>query len=1176
VSPSLGYNGEETALAIYGRNFYPAVHVNTLESSDASFDAQFQAELVSELTGEVVALSAVTLEDYSSLTASVPDGAEPGWYDLVVTAPSGVSSALPHAFEVTDTKATALLFDTSSEVLYGVIGDMITLNFYLADDDGEEVAEPVEVVFQATGEDIGGLDYADDGGLSGFERLSDGSGVRGALSVDGKGWVTFSTDDAASFSLTLEPADEESQLDGDQRYLIYEPRELNAIEVDIDLDDPVTTIAGDSFGVYLTLVDEEGNPLSQLADILLTETCGGTVLAQNIEFVGSTRVEVAVSVATGDDCPANQIKAWDNNTDSTGLSETFETAPGPLTGLNVVPRAESVVAGEEGFEFRVTPVDEWGNVILDYSQALTFYDEIDGDRQPIGESDCGAIWLSGERDCEVVLTRAGEAVVVSVEDTTDASVTGEAVPIEVRVADPDHLTLELGASEPYAGQSYQLTVAAFDRFENVLTLASKGEEILVFDPLGGTACEKIVVNSDGGYRLVCSSTAAGERSLSVEVPFTDATLSEVVALSVINADLAELVLTPAADTATAGEPFDLLVEGFDEFGNPYISQRTGGGVTLSDSSGSLDTSSVTLDAGGVAEPRVTLYTALDPVTITASHRGTALGAAELTVEAGPLAEVAVTPAATWTWVEEPLAVEIRGLDSWGNVVTDYAGPVELSSPADQFAALTLAAFEGGVAETQLTFSDPALQAVIEALGPGGEAGTSAGVDVLNPDCDDAPVASLELGGGAEAVSCLDGDEVSITAALNAFGEAAAAYHLSVDGADHRRISGPDGEESVTLTADGAGVQVVELAVTDVAACGDVVEALWWVAPNDGTPAGPLTVSAADSEVLLGAGNATDISVQAFDCTGDRASFGGTLRARTDLGSLDASTDGGGHYLLLDGSGQASTQLLAGETFGGDATVEVGLASGAAWGAVTVNLSGDNARPAVLQADPSGATDEEVSRLWLRFSEAISLDAADGDTVALTDGDGAAVALEGYSLDEGDTILEIELAAPLDGGADGYTLTLNGTNLPGAVIDTAGNRMAGEWGTRGSDYTLRFGAVSDAGLTMEGCAAAEDRFFPDGDDSAGEEADAMELQVYASAAPEWWLVEVYSASSELIYAWRYSPAGAKDTLSWDGRDSAGFVAPEGSYTVAVSAVDADDNLSAACEVPLALEQHFRGP
>jgi hypothetical protein len=149
VSPSLGYNGEETALAIYGRNFYPAVHVNTLESSDASFDAQFQAELVSELTGEVVALSAVTLEDYSSLTASVPDGAEPGWYDLVVTAPSGVSSALPHAFEVTDTKATALLFDTSSEVLYGVIGDMITLNFYLADDDGEEVAEPVEVVFQA-------------------------------------------------------------------------------------------------------------------------------------------------------------------------------------------------------------------------------------------------------------------------------------------------------------------------------------------------------------------------------------------------------------------------------------------------------------------------------------------------------------------------------------------------------------------------------------------------------------------------------------------------------------------------------------------------------------------------------------------------------------------------------------------------------------------------------------------------------------------------------------------------------------------------------------------------------------------------------------------------------------------------------------------------------------------
>lgn len=95
VEPAFGDADEATSIRIVGANFYLGVDGH-YDSPAAGVDAEFAAYL------DGAELESVTWASLTSLTAVVPPGLALGVHGLTVRTPTGVTLALPGAFEVLD------------------------------------------------------------------------------------------------------------------------------------------------------------------------------------------------------------------------------------------------------------------------------------------------------------------------------------------------------------------------------------------------------------------------------------------------------------------------------------------------------------------------------------------------------------------------------------------------------------------------------------------------------------------------------------------------------------------------------------------------------------------------------------------------------------------------------------------------------------------------------------------------------------------------------------------------------------------------------------------------------------------------------------------------------------------------------------------------------------------
>ena len=108
VTPDHGYNGVETQVTIAGRYFYPQVGIDAA-TGDPDPNNAFKAWL--ELEGASTQLANVSLVDFATLTAFVPDGLERGSYDLRVEGPTGADGVLPAATGVSFTRGVRIDFE---------------------------------------------------------------------------------------------------------------------------------------------------------------------------------------------------------------------------------------------------------------------------------------------------------------------------------------------------------------------------------------------------------------------------------------------------------------------------------------------------------------------------------------------------------------------------------------------------------------------------------------------------------------------------------------------------------------------------------------------------------------------------------------------------------------------------------------------------------------------------------------------------------------------------------------------------------------------------------------------------------------------------------------------------------------------------------------------------------
>lgn len=1171
VVPAWGWNGEATDVEIRGEDFFPRMQAAGADA--VSVDRQFQVWLEGD---ERVDLDGVTFAGEGTLRARVPAGVDAGLYGLVVEGPGGQRGRLSGAFTVTDSRADHI--EVSATDVSWPVNSLARVDLQLADPTGADVPEVIEVEVMFRGvDDPSTLHFEqtlDDQTLF-YDTEFDQVGLRGALGPDGQGHLTFTSGAPADLWLDVAAAGDDAFIAGASQFLSFTPAAASALIIEpVDPDAPL--VAGEPFDLRVTLVDEFGNPATEAAAaITLFESCGSPTgrWSDSATFVGSTVLrDVSLHGATeaggGITCERSVIEAVGNvlGTTVTGASEPLAVAPGPVRSYALDVWPPSVVAGEGGLVVWTEALDQHENRVLVHDAPITLSDSVGG-LTGAGSASCSA-FAAGMARCDGTPVVAGPSITLRVDDAAGRE--GVASGLTVLPAAPSALTISAPTGSVSAGVPFAVLLQATDPFNNGVTLDINGVDQAAFtDGSGAVGCGwQSTEAATATERFTCIATRANpDTVLNAAIPFRGL-LAESQAFAVTNGPLDSVTVSAGVGSVTAGVPLAVGVQAYDAFGNPYRVQTTSS-LTLTDSAGDLSGQVVTLNSAGVGTASVVLTTAVEGTQVSALSSGVVFGSSTpFDVTAATPVGLVVEVDRTWAWLDDPIDLSVTAVDTYNNPVPSYSGAVTLSSLADAGAVQAVSGFSGGVAQATFSWDTPSLQDQLSAT-DGSLSGLSGAIDAVEP-CTDGPEADLTVGGDTTLVVCRSGGvtpATTLSTAGTTEGEGAlTATHFAPEPGVWSRVAGT----STSHTWDRVGTWEVEALVVDDNACGDLVSAQVWSADNDGEAAGPLTLSTDQSALVAGSSTsgATTVTLEATDCAGDPAA-GATVLVRADLGTLASGTStvastGDGLAVLLDGDGVADLLWsVVGERHAGTATLVAGREGAEAYGDVSVAVSGDAARPTVVDITPVGTTNAQFSDVEASFSEPLLASSVSASTVTLTDPFGVPIGVS-PSLSADQTVVTLSLPAARDAGSGVWTLELS-SNLR----DAAGNRLAGQYTSSSAPLQLDFGAVSNTAPDVLSCAASTAVFRPDGDPGTGAAADSVSLTAVASSAPSWWEVEVTHSSGDLVYLSRLQASGATRTLTWSGRGQDGFIQPNGDYVLTVAALDASWNAGATCSQTVAL-------
>ncbi|HMV68593.1 MAG TPA: hypothetical protein PKA64_17210, partial [Myxococcota bacterium] len=375
-----------------------------------------------------------------------------------------------------------------------------------------------------------------------------------------------------------------------------------------------------------------------------------------------------------------------------------------------------------------------------------------------------------------------------------------------------------------------------------------------------------------------------------------------------------------------------------------------------------------------------------------------------------------------------------------------------------------------------------------------------------------------------------------------------------------------------VVAPRAGVYRARAVAVQDDGCGREVESTVWIGADDGTPVGPIPMSAEAAVIDLASPTpSTRVFIDgASTCRGTSAGNVDVF-VRADRGALFGVLAGAsGPLVTLDAAGSASFLLDAtGVPSGGRGTVYADVSSGAAQGSVAVELAGDRAPPYVWYQSPKGYVDGPVSSVVIGFSEPLDAGSVVIDAFEVRVG-GALEPPGALSWSGARSEVRIDLAQPITPITQAISVSIK----DGYLMDRSGNALACNLGR---DNRCYFGVISGTPAPMNpvsSCEVSAAAFRPDGVDGLGVEADRVRLTWPGAGNPAWWVIDVISDAGLRVQREYLLPTTAPESWSWDGRDATGKVVEPGTWTLRVAAEDSQGSQSAACERQVDLVQ--RGP
>jgi outer membrane protein assembly factor BamB len=293
---------------------------------------------------------------------------------------------------------------------------------------------------------------------------------------------------------------------------------------------------------------------------------------------------------------------------------SLTVTPGPVAKITISPATATIIAGASQ-TYQAEGYDQAGNDAGDVTGATSF---------SLGGNACSG------NVCGTIKT--GTYQVVGVYPGISGAATAT---LTVQGAALDHITLTPANATILAGGSQTYVVNGFDSYGNNL-----GDM---------TAIAAFTITPDGTCNAgSCSATVVGNHSV---VAIVNKNYPANATLYVKPGALDHITLSPASATIVAGGSQAYTVQGFDSYGNAV----------------GINSFAIAIAPDGSCTNGCSA-TKAGPHTVTAAAGGKS-ATASLTVSAGPLASLTVSPATATLVVQQSQVFAASGADAYGNAVT---------------------------------------------------------------------------------------------------------------------------------------------------------------------------------------------------------------------------------------------------------------------------------------------------------------------------------------------------------------------------------------------------------------------------------------------------------------------------------------------------------------------------
>ena len=312
-----------------------------------------------------------------------------------------------------------------------------------------------------------------------------------------------------------------------------------------------------------------------------------------------------------------------------GVTDTakLKVAPAALDHITVKPNKTTFTAGESSGAYSSTAYDAYGNH-WDVTSDTTF---------SIDDGSCD----NTAKTCTSTL--AGNRTVTGIyEGMTDTAI------LKVDPAALDHIVVKPNKVTITAGDSASYTAKGYDAYGNHWDITADTTFSIDDGSCDNTA-------------KTCTSTLAGNRT----VTGTYEGMTDTAKMEVDAGPVDHIVVSPATQTITAGETSGAYsAEAYDAYGNHWdVTADT----TFSIDDGSCDNSAKTCTSTLAGDRTVTgaygmTYGDVSPAIVQVGYTDTAI----LTVTAGPLAKIAISPDPKTIAAGTTTTYSAEGFDQYGN------------------------------------------------------------------------------------------------------------------------------------------------------------------------------------------------------------------------------------------------------------------------------------------------------------------------------------------------------------------------------------------------------------------------------------------------------------------------------------------------------------------------------